>query len=78
MGIDSRKLTGSLKKFKVPRTYPWPKPNGFQNNNDNTKKRESLLVQSIAVTIGVGVTNQQPEGPNRRAIKHCMAEDVGS
>ena len=63
-------------KFKVARTYRRPKPNGFQNNNDNTNKRESLLVQSIAVTTGVGVTNTpnrnmlkadgEPEGPNHR------------
>ena len=60
--IDLGKLTRSLPKFKLDQTYCRPKRNSFQNNDGNANKLESLKVQSIAVTTGVGVTNNiQPK-----------------
>ena len=76
-------------KFKVAQTYHRPRQNGFQNNNDNKNIRESLLVKSIAMTIGVGGTNKHPTKTHFKswwwsqrakppAVKDCMAEDVSS
>ena len=65
MDVNSQKLTGSPSKIQSDPNIPPAKARQLSNNNDYTNKRESLLVQSIAVTTGVGVTKKHP-------IKTCF------
>ena len=89
MEIDPRKSTGSVSKFKVCPNTPPAKAKQLSNNNNNTNKRESLPVQSITVTTGVGGTNNHPTKTCFESswwsqmmklpdVKHYTAEDIGS
>ena len=59
MDIDSLKLTGSLLN-KVAPTYRRPKPNGSQNNKDNTNKTRESTGTVNCCDYDVGGTNKHP------------------